>query len=273
MTLEGKLLWQFQARSEIVSAPVVKDSRVVFASSDDRLYSLDANTGERLWTYSRGTYKTVTHRVLRFPGAFRVTATSFTFSPTARLCACQPRQARRSGQGKLSKEFTSQAQPRRSPLVDSGTVYMIDGNHAVVALSELTGEVKGIYNVIKASRTSSCLTARSIVIAGEGQVMSIDRSTGAVIWKSPLSHGAASSVFSTGASLFVLSNFKKTPLGISYFAKDTGYIESFSLMDGKRTWGRELGSSVTADASAAIGRVALLTNGGKLTVFEPGQAP
>jgi hypothetical protein len=69
----------------------------------------------------------------------------------------------------------------------------------------------------------------------------------------------------------VLSNYKKTRLGIDYLAKDNGYIEAIQLSDGRIAWGRALGSSITADASFAFERVALITNDGKLTIFEPKQ--
>ena len=267
LDLEGRLLWQFQARSEIISAPVVKDSKVWFASSDDRLYALDAATGERLWTYSRGSYKTVGQRMYASPALSDKGNLFYLFSDGTAVCVTAS-SGKEVWSKKIVKEFTEQAQPRRTPLVDSGTVYFIDGNLSVVALSELSGEVKGIYNIIKATDLV-IPDSRSIVIAGEGQVMALDRPTSAILWKSALSHGQAASIFSSGGYLFVLSNYKKSPFGIDYFAKDSGYIEAFSLQDGRSVWGAKLGSSITADASSAFGRVALITNDGNLTVFEP----
>lgn len=265
--LEGRLLWQFQARSEIVSAPVVKDSRVWFASSDDRVYALNASTGERLWTYSRGTYKTVTTRMYASP-ALSANGNLFHLFSDGSLVCLSASTGKEVWSRKAVKEFTGDIQPRRTPLVDSGTVYFIDGNFSVVALSESTGEVKSIYSIIKASDLV-LPDSRTIVIAGDGNIMALDRSTGGVLWKSALSRGHAASVFSTPTHVFVFSNFKKAPFGISYLAGDKGYVEAFSLKDGKSAWGLELGSSLTADASNAAGRVALITNDGELTVLQP----
>jgi len=267
MDLEGKLLWEFQARSEILSSPLIKDGKVLFASSDDRIHALDEKTGERLWTYSRGVYKTVTPRVYASPALTENGNLIYLFSDGAAVCISAVT-GKEVWSKKVVKEFEEPRPPRRSPLADSGSVYIIDGNMAVMALEEATGEVKGIYNIIKAT-DFVVPDGRTIVIAGEEQAMALDRTTGALLWKTPLEHGPVSSVFSAGGYLFVLSNYKKAPLGIDYFAKDTGYIEALRLSDGSPVWGRGLGSSIDADASSAFERVALITNDGKLTVLEP----
>lgn len=267
MDLDGKLLWEYQARSEILSAPVVSGGRVFFSSSDDRLHALDARTGERLWTYSRGIYKTVTPRLYASPALTENGNLVHLFSDGV-VASVSAETGKELWTKKVVKEFEEATPPRRSPLSASGTVYVIDGNRAVMALSEATGEVKGIYNIIKAS-DMVLAGARSIVIAGEGEAVAIDRTSGAVLWRTPLERGPVSSVFSAGGYLFVLSNFKKAPFGIDYFAKDMGHIEAISLADGKSAWGRELGSSVAADASTSFERVALITNDGKLAVFVP----
>jgi hypothetical protein len=46
-------------------------------------------------------------------------------------------------------------------------------------------------------------------------------------------------------------------------------MEALKLSDGTIAWGRPLDSSITADASTSLERVALITNDGELTVFEP----
>lgn len=267
LDLDGKLIWQYQARSEVLSSPVVKDGKVFFSSSDDRIHALDAATGERLWTYSRGVYKTVTPRLYASPALTANGNLIHLFSDGAVVCVS-------AGTGKevwtkkMVKEFNESVPPRRTPLADSGAVYLIDGSGAVVALSEETGDVKGIYNTIKA-KDFVIPDSRSIIIAGEEQVMAIDRTTGAQLWQTRLAHGPVASTASSGAYMFVLSNFKKAPLGIEWFAKDRGHIEAIRLSDGVASWSREFDSTLSAEASSAYERLALITNDGQLTVLGP----
>ena len=45
------LLWKFETGDQVKSSPVVADSRVFVGSSDENLYALDVQTGEKLWVY------------------------------------------------------------------------------------------------------------------------------------------------------------------------------------------------------------------------------
>ena len=262
----GKLLWQFQARSEILSSPIVKDGQLYFNSSDDRAYALDAKTGERLWTYNRGTFKAVSPRIYGSP-AYSNGRLYFLFSDGV-VVSIEASTGREVWSKKVISDFSQAGRWRRTPLVENGSVYVIDGNGAVVALSEESGEVKGIFNLIKA-RDFILPDSRSIVIAGESQLVAVDRLSGAILWKKDVATGTLSSIFASGDKLFVLSNFKKTPLGIDFLARYKGHVEALNIKDGTTAWTTKLGSSITANASSAYSRVALLSDKGEITVFEP----
>lgn len=49
----GKLLWQAQITSDVLSAPQVDQGVVVVRSGDGRIYGFDAATGSRKWIYQR----------------------------------------------------------------------------------------------------------------------------------------------------------------------------------------------------------------------------
>ncbi len=263
---KGKLLWQFQARSEILSSPAVRDGRLYFNSADDRAYALDAKTGERLWTYNRGTFKAVSPRIYGSP-AFSNGRLYFLFSDGV-VASIEAATGREVWTKKVISDFSRPGKWRRTPLVEDGSVYVIDGNDAVTALSEESGEVRGIYNLIKA-RDFILPDKRTMIIAGESQLVAIDRLSGAIRWKKEVSTGTLSSVFAAGEHIFILSNFKKVPFGIDFLASYKGNIEALNVKDGSSAWTAKLGSSITANASSAFSRVALLTDEGEITVLEP----
>lgn len=262
----GKLLWQFQARSEILSSPVINGGRLYFNSSDDRAYALDANTGERLWTYNRGTFKVVSPRIYGSP-AYSNGRLYFLFSDGA-VVSIEAATGRELWSKKVISDFSQAGRWRRTPLVDNGSIYVVDGNDAVVALSEESGETKGVYNLIKA-RDFVLADGRTMVIAGESQLVAIDRLSGAIQWKKDVSMGTMSSIFASGDKLFILSNYKRTPFGIDFLSSYRGHIEALGIKDGATSWTTKLDSSISANASSAYSRVALLTDKGLITVFEP----
>jgi len=46
-----KVKWQFHAKAQIVSSPVVAGNMVYFGSNDHRLYAVDLETGEKKWEF------------------------------------------------------------------------------------------------------------------------------------------------------------------------------------------------------------------------------
>lgn len=264
-----KPLWQFQARSEILSSPVIRDGKVFFNSSDDRAYALDARTGEKVWTYTRGTYKTVTPRIYGSPAYSEALKRLYYFFSDGSVVCLSAETGKEVWTKKTVKDFDTAKQIRRTPLVDGGIVYIIDGNDAVLALSEGTGETKGIYNLIKA-RDFIVPDKRTLIIAGVDQAIAIDRLSGAILWKTTqLARSPVTGIFASGEHLFLVSNYRYEPLGIDFLAKTKGHIEALRLKDGSSAWSSELKSDISANGAAGSSRVALHTNSGVIQVFEP----
>lgn len=260
----GVEVWRFSAKSEILSSPVVRDGRVFFSSSDDRLYGLDEKTGVKLWSYSRPSFQVVTPRVYTSP-AYSNDRLFHLFSDGT-LSSVDPATGKELWSKKMVKEFKGAQQTRRTPLADNGVVYIIDDSNSIIALKEANGEAEGKYDIIKAY-DFVLADRRTLVIAGADQAVAVDRLSGALLWKKTLEHGPVSTILATEEHLFLLTNYMKPWLGIDYFARPNGYFEIIRLKDGVSVWGKHLESSVTANALAAEGKVALLTNKGTLEVY------
>lgn len=50
-TADGELVWEHLTRGYIVASPTVREGIVYIGSSDERLYALDAQTGEEFWSF------------------------------------------------------------------------------------------------------------------------------------------------------------------------------------------------------------------------------
>ncbi|MEK7773170.1 MAG: PQQ-binding-like beta-propeller repeat protein, partial [Deltaproteobacteria bacterium] len=262
----GKELWSFQTRSEILSSPVIHEGRLYFASSDDRVYALSLKTGEKLWTFNRSTFQTVAPRVYSSP-AFHEDKIYQLFSDGYLLCLSAAT-GKDLWARKVIKNFDQPGRVRRTPLVDGGSVYIIDDSLKVAALDASTGETGKSFDMIKA-RDFILHGGRAMIIAGSDQIVSVDRISGAILWKKDLSFKPVSTTFAAGDTLFVLSNYTKAPMGLNVFAKTKGHIEALRMSDGETLWGHDLYSTVTANASAAESHVAVLTDRGVIDVFRP----
>lgn len=261
----GKQLWEYQAKSEILSSPIIKEDKLFFSSSDDRVYALSLSTGEKLWSYARANFSMVSPRIYGSP-AFADNRVYMFFSDGF-LTSLSADNGKELWAKKVVKDFNTTRLLRRTPLIDNGTVYIIDENNAVQALNQETGEVKGIYNIIKAY-DFIVPDKSSIVIAGSEQIAAIDRLSGTVLWKKDIAYSPVSTIFAADDLLFVLSNYKHTPLGMEFLSKTKGYIQALRLKDGEVVWEEKLKSSSTANASAAEAKVAILTDKGILEVFK-----
>lgn len=260
----GKLLWEFRARSEILSSPVIKDSMVFFSSSDDRLYALDAETGKKAWSYTRRVFKTVTPRI--YASSAWADGRLYHFFSDGTLVCLNASDGKEIWSKKLVKNFDGADSTRRTPLVMGGVVYAIDDNNAVVALNGTTGDVKGIYNIIKA-HDFVLPDMNTLVIAGTDRVVSINISSGAILWDKALVNSPMQSVFAAGEYLFVLSNHEARVLGIYFITTTKGYVEALKLTDGSMAWTSRLGSSVSANGAAAQSAVVLVPDSGELALF------
>lgn len=263
-TATGAELWSFQAKSEILSAPIIMDGLIYFYSSDDKLYALDAGSGEKLWSYTRGAFKMVSPRIFASPALSE--GKLFQLFSDGWLVCLDSRSGRVVWKKKVVKSFDSAGNVRRTPLIHDGAVYMIDSERKVLAFGVEDGKPMGIYTMLKAVDILVA-DAGVLIFAGSDRVIAFDRAASAILWKREVEHGHISTIFAAGEYLFLLSNYKKTPLGIKFLASDKGYVQALSVKDGEPVWARKFDSTITANGSGAENAVAFFTDDGEVGVF------
>lgn len=262
----GGEAWHFQAKSGIYSSPLIRDGRVWFTSSDDRLYALSLDKGEKTWVYTRGTYQTVAPRVPGSSAFFE--GKLYQLFSDGYLVALSADTGKELWTSRVISNFTSAVATRRVPLVHNGKVFIIDGKNAVASFDSLTGEGLTRYDTI-AAYDFVIVDEHTLVAAGSDSVVAVDMLTGAIVWKKALTHKPISSISAAGDYLFILSNFNKTFLDISYFESAKGHIEAVRLSNGETVWKDELNSTLTARSSEAYGYAALALDEGTVRVYAP----
>jgi outer membrane protein assembly factor BamB len=271
----GDELWRFQARSEILSAPLiagdtVKERRVYLTSSDMRVHALTLSSGEKLWSYARNDFKTVSPR---FHNSLALSeGRLYMLFPDGYLVSLKADTGRELWIKKVMDDPLSTGRTRRTPLALNGYVYIINDKGVVLEIDSASGTLREGSRIIKAvdfTIIGNAVKDRRIFIAGREEIMALDLSTGEVLWKSPLTRGESYCLFATEEHLFVLSNYKSVPLGIELLSKRKGRIEAFSLNDGTPLWGRNLSGAVASYGAASEDHIFLVTAKGRLEVFGP----
>ncbi len=264
----GNPLWRFQAKSEILSSPIISDGRVYFSASDDRIYALSASDGSKQWVYTRGTYQTVAPRLTNSSAYDAEKKRLYHSFSDGYLVCVSAVDGKELWARKLRDDFDGTSHKRSTPLLFEGSVYAIKSGGVVEELDSETGNTKNSFNLIKAQEFV-IPDSRRIVIAGESLVISLDRGTGRVEWKRELKDKTISTLFASETLLFVAINHTKSFWNTGWFEKKVGAIEAIRLDDGQTVWSKGLASSVSAEAASAYDRVALITDNGKLTVLAP----
>lgn len=264
----GKELWRFQAKSEILSSPIVSDGRVYFSASDDRIYALSAADGSKQWVYARGTYQTVAPRLTNSSAYDAEKKRLYHFFSDGYLVCVSAVNGKELWARKLRDDFDGTLSKRSTPLLFEGSLYAIKGGGVVEELDSETGNTKNSFNLIKA-QDFVIPDSRHIVIAGDGLVISLDRGTGRVLWKRELKDKTISTLFASETLLFVAINHTKSFWNTGWFEKKVGAIDALRLDDGQIVWSKELSSSVSAAAASAYDRVALITDHGEVRVLAP----
>lgn len=258
--------WSYQTRSDIISSPVVRDGRVYISSSDDRVYALDAATGEKVWSYSRGTFLTVAPRLNVSPALYG-DRLYHVFTDGSVVCL-SAETGRELWTREISEGFFDAPRARRTPLAAGGTVYVIDASGNIHALDGETGKTAGVYNIVKALDLV-VTPGRTMIIAGADKVVAVDRVSGSILWKTEMELGPSSTLLSASGHLVVVTNREHRPLGIRLFARDRGFVDALDISTGEKVWSVRLGSTITSNASAAEGRIALITDEGTVEVYSP----
>ncbi len=181
---DGSMLWRSELSSEVMSAPQVSQGVIVARTNDGKMFGLNAQSGERLWVYET----IVPSLSLRGVGAPLIVDdkvfAGFSNGKVAALTVSN---------GKLLWEKVVALAKGRSELerlvdVDAelaygdGILYAVAFQGRLIALDVTSGRI--IWAREFSSHSGIVLDERQLFISDdEGQVMALDRRTGATLWR------------------------------------------------------------------------------------------
>ncbi|MGW0467711.1 caspase, EACC1-associated type [Streptomyces sp. NPDC003027] len=120
----GQLLWSFDTKARLASAPVVADGTLIFGDTDRRLVALDTRTGARLWAKEKKTEGLLLHQPLVAGD------TLFTADRAANLASWKLP----TGRKVRSQDLLVSPDPHGSPAISDGVMYVTSSQGDVHAL-------------------------------------------------------------------------------------------------------------------------------------------
>lgn len=177
----GEVLWTFPTRIENLSEPTVEDGVVYFLTGANSLYALDASTGKQLWLYTRPDSSSLSIRGGSRP-AYRMGTVYVGFSDGALVALVA-----KNGQVKWERQLNRNKRFRdldTNPLVDEDVLYVLGFDDAAYALRAATGET--VWRFDKGGYGGFLMIGDRLFFAtSTDEFVAVDKTTGRQIWSFP----------------------------------------------------------------------------------------
>ncbi len=213
----GELVWIFATKAEQLSEPVVTERMVYFLSGANTLFALDRPTGRQVWSHSRQDSNASSIRA----GSRPVIKNGFVysgFSDGAIVCLTES-----NGQVKWEQNLNKGVRFRDmdSDLVlHQDQLYAMGFDDAFYALKPSTGDV--IWKIDVGGWSRPAVVGDAIYFAStRSSVLSIERTSGKILWEHNLSQGIATAPIATESGLIV---FGESQGELKFLDRGTGKL-------------------------------------------------
>ena len=213
----GVAKWRYKMGGSSQSTPLVFNDTVYVGSNDGLLYAIDEETGKLKWSFNAGA------EILSSPAAFK---NLILFGAgNSKFYALTP-------DGKVTWTHDSGAPVYSSPFLDdAGIVYFGNNKAELTAIHSETGKVLWINQDAKFSVESRPYTTDKNVYFGawDGNIYSLDKKSGEMIWKKPGPKNIASN-----RTITYYGPADNGPLATNnkVYITDRGYMAGIYLLDG-----------------------------------------
>ena len=237
--------WTFKTGGAIWSSPRMSSNKIVFGSTDGKVYALDKNGGQLLWEFNTGS--PIKGSPLIQNGSVCI------LSKNGLLYKLHLETGSEIWSFKtLNNEVEVNDSPyddySSSPIINNGTIYIGSADYNLYAIDEHTGEEKWRFTTEGMISSTPLVDDNSVYVGSmDNWLYSVDRKTGVLIWKfdthgpvisSPLSYKNLVIIGSRNSDLYALQKDTGSPEWIySYW---TSWVESSGIIVDDRLY---IGSS------------------------------
>lgn len=218
----GNKQWEFEAEHNIISSPAVVNHTVYIGSVDDHIYALDAEDGTKQWEYETDDSVESSPTV--------VDGTVYVGSRDSNVYALT------SEDGSMEWQYTTGGDITSSPTVADGTVYIGSHDGKVYALNAEDGTKQWDYESLPIEdddenpqnqvRSSPTVAAGTVYVGSDdNQLYALDAGTGDFIWSKDLGHNVSSSPTVLDGTVYVgtlVSTEEENPDNVYALDADTG---------------------------------------------------
>lgn len=179
----GKVKWRVDTVVPGRSAPTIADGRVFFGTIDERLFALDASTGEQLWTYQATDADTVIFGQAAPAVENGIVVAGFGSGDLVALRATSGEMVWSDSLGGSNGRgaMLDMACIRGAPVIVDGTAYAVSLSKVLVALDMRSGR-RLWEREVSGQNTPVIVNDWLYVISSDQQVACIDRLSGHVRW-------------------------------------------------------------------------------------------
>ena len=216
----GELIWTYTTGNYVFSSPAIANGKVYVGSMDHKIYCLDADTGELIWTYTTGDF------VWSSPAISN--GKLYVGSDDDKIYCLDAET------GDLIWTYTTGDDVWSSPAIANGKVYVGSYDHKIYCLDADTGELIWTYTtgdwVISSPAISN---GKLYVCSDDGKIYCLDADTGELIW-----------TYTTGDWLRTSPAISNGKLYVGSDAFDKGKIYCLDADTGELIWTYTTGDSI-----------------------------
>ena len=246
--ITGNELWSFATDGAVNSTPAVADGVVYVGSNDNRLYALDAVTGAMLWSYDTGAWVQSTPAVNG-----EVVYSTALIGGEARVVALNAS----SGARVWTAQLPHASDPEFSPTVTGGLVYVPGTDFGELhALEAATGEIAwsasvGSGYVRSAPRVLDGVVYQTVV----NEAYALEEPTGDVMWR-------------YGTERYPARDFPALVVDGMYYLSPDELVHALDAATGQLRWTYQAMSPVNAAPVVADGALFAATEGGQVVALD-----